>query len=228
MSWRSREERTLAYGWKETLFFCSSTHLFLRGSPLDYASEIESTQCTVITQRDIDSDHPFTGRNFRFPEVTWMNDGYPDAILRHMGGWKALRYDAAAPTRRSRNRTGRERAKVRRGDVYMRDIESLTWELRDFLNKKLFARTYSDNRWGYGKRTGVWANNGRGKAEVMRTTLREPSVRRSICTIKSIAEAIWVRMAIKGKSSPDIIAMVSKRAMASRGVFECSVVSEPS
>ena len=46
--------------------------------------------------------------------------------------------------------------------------------------------------------------------------------------IRSTALAICCRMALSGSSKPAIMIIVSRRAMASRGVLACSVVIEPS
>ena len=62
----------------------------------------------------------------------------------------------------------------------------------------------------------------------MAVTLRFPPWSRLTWITRSIALAIWLRMAFNGRSKPAIIIMVSSRARASRGVLAWSVVIEPS
>ena len=59
-------------------------------------------------------------------------------------------------------------------------------------------------------------------------TRRVPSLRRLICTMTSIAEAICSRIARSGRSMPAISTSVSRRAIASRGELACIVEIEPS
>ena len=57
---------------------------------------------------------------------------------------------------------------------------------------------------------------------------RVPSRRRVRWTMRSRADAICSRMARTGRSKPDMRVMVSMRARVSRGLFECTVVIDPS
>jgi hypothetical protein len=57
---------------------------------------------------------------------------------------------------------------------------------------------------------------------------RDPSFMRVWCTISWIAAATCSRIARMGRSTPAISTIVSMRARASRGEFECTVEIEPS
>ena len=65
-------------------------------------------------------------------------------------------------------------------------------------------------------------------SSVICVTRREPSLMRAICTIRWTADAICARIAFSGKLTLPIMAIVSMRATASRGVLAWIVVSEPS
>src|SRR5688572_5884878 len=62
----------------------------------------------------------------------------------------------------------------------------------------------------------------------MLVTLRVPSLRRVCCITIWMAEAICWRIALSGRFVEPIAIIVSTRVSASRGVFACTVVSEPS
>ena len=57
---------------------------------------------------------------------------------------------------------------------------------------------------------------------------REPSLMREAWMMMWTAEAIWARMAFSGREMLPIMAMVSMRAMASRGLLAWMVVIDPS
>ncbi len=59
-------------------------------------------------------------------------------------------------------------------------------------------------------------------------TLRVPSLSRACWMTRSSAPATWSRMARTGRSMPAMRTIVSRRERLSRGVFACTVVSEPS
>ena len=51
-----------------------------------------------------------------------------------------------------------------------------------------------------------------------------PSLKRAICSTSVIADTICLRIAFSGKFTLPIMTMVSRRAIASRGLFACTVV----
>ena len=63
---------------------------------------------------------------------------------------------------------------------------------------------------------------------VMEVILREPSLKRDCCTIRSIAEEMYCRTFLIGQLRAGHQDHGFQAGRASRGVFACSVVSEPS
>src|SRR3989442_1499570 len=62
----------------------------------------------------------------------------------------------------------------------------------------------------------------------MLVTLREPSVRRAVLTMRSSAELICCRIARVGRLKPDICIIISSREIESRGVLAWMVEIDPS